>query len=78
MDSDTVDLHHDDLATTLLRERLLSEPRFKHSHLREINDESAPRTILPDTSLPVLDDLPKNIPPTSSKFPQEKDLDKGF
>ena len=60
MDSDTVDLH--DLATILLRERLLSESRFKHSHLREINDGSAPRTLLPDTSLPVLDDLPKNVP----------------
>ena len=58
---DTVDLH--DLATILLRERLLSEPRFKHSHLREINDGSAPRALLPaDTSLPVLDNLPKNIP----------------
>jgi len=57
---DTVDLH--DLATILLRERLLSEPRFKHSHLREINDGSAPRTILAHTPLPVLDDLPKNIP----------------
>ena len=58
---DTVDLH--DLATIFLRERLLSEPRFKHSHLREINDGSAPRTILPDTTpLPVLDDLPDNIP----------------
>jgi hypothetical protein len=60
MPADTVDLH--DLATILLRERLLSEPRFKHSHLREINDGSAPRTLLPDISLPVLDDLPKNIP----------------
>ena len=57
---DTVDLH--DLATILLRERLLSEPRFKHSHLKEINDGSAPRTLLPHTLLPVLDDLPKNIP----------------
>ena len=58
---DTVDLH--DLATILLRERLLSEPRFKHSHLREINDGSAPRFIIPpDTPLPALDDLPKNIP----------------
>ncbi|KAF8341922.1 hypothetical protein F5887DRAFT_363745 [Amanita rubescens] len=57
----TVNLH--DLATILLHERLLSEPRFKHSHLREINDGSAPRIILPpDTPLPVLDDLPKNIP----------------
>ena len=60
MDSDTVDLH--DLATILLRERLLSEPRFKHSHLHEINDGSAPRMLLPDVSLPVLDGLPKNIP----------------
>ena len=59
-DMDTVDLH--DLATILLRERLLSEPRFKHSHLREINDGSVPRTLLPDVSLPVLDDLPKNVP----------------
>jgi hypothetical protein len=57
---DTVDLH--DLATILLRERLLSEPRFKHSHLREINDGSAPRTLLPDTPLPVLDALPQDIP----------------
>ena len=57
---DTVDLH--DLATILLRERLLSEPRFKHSHLREINDGSAPRTILAHTPLPVLDDLPENTP----------------
>ena len=57
---DTVDLH--DLATILLRERLLSEPRFKHSHLREINDGSAPRSLLPDIPLPVLDDLPDNIP----------------
>ena len=57
---DTVDLH--DLATILLRERLLSEPRFKHAHLREINDGSGPRTLLPHTPLPVLDDLPKNIP----------------
>lgn len=60
MDSDTLDLH--DLATILLRERLLSEPRFKHSHLKEINDGSAPRMLLPDTSLPVLNNLPKNIP----------------
>ena len=60
MDSDTVDLH--DLATILLRERLLTEPRFKHSHLQEINDGSVPRTLLPGISLPVLDDLPKNIP----------------
>ena len=57
---DTVDLH--DLATILLRERLLSEPRYKYSHLREINDGSVPRTILVQTPLPVLDDLPENIP----------------
>jgi hypothetical protein len=57
---DTVDLH--DLATILLRERLLSETRFKHSHLREINDGSVPRIILAHTPLPALDDLPKNIP----------------
>ena len=46
---DTVDLH--DLATILLSER-----RCKHSNLREINDRLAPRTILGDTSLPVLDE----------------------
>ena len=45
---DTVDLH--DLATTL------SERRCKHSNLREINDRLAPRTILRDTSLPVIDE----------------------
>ena len=58
---DTIDLH--DLATILLRERLLSEPRFQHSHLREINDGSAPRIMIPpDTPLPFLDDLPKDTP----------------
>jgi hypothetical protein len=56
----TIDLH--DLATILLRERLLTEPRFKHAHLREVNDGSVPRTLLRDTPLPVLDSLPKNIP----------------
>ena len=45
---DTVDLH--DLAT------ILSERRCKHSNLREINDRLAPRTILADTSLPVIDE----------------------
>ena len=33
-----VDLH--DLATILMRERLYTDPRFRHSRLREINDGS--------------------------------------
>lgn len=56
---DTVNLH--DLSTIHLCEHLLSKLQFKHLHLYEINDGSASQTILKDTPLPVLDDLPKNI-----------------
>lgn len=56
---DTVNLHN--LSTIHLCEHLLSKLHFKHLHLYEINDGSASQTILKDTPLPVLDNLPKNI-----------------
>ena len=56
---DTVNLHN--LSTIHLCEHLLSKLHFKHLHLYEINDGSASQTILKDTPLPVLDDLPKDI-----------------
>ncbi|TDL17260.1 hypothetical protein BD410DRAFT_776398 [Rickenella mellea] len=45
MEGETIDLH--DLATVLLRERLLTEPRFKNCRLREVNDGSRPLDCLP-------------------------------
>ena len=61
MTSTTIDLH--DLLTIVLRERLLTEPRFLHSRLLEINDGSTPRTAIPShVSLPALDDLPTDLP----------------
>ncbi|KAH8114376.1 hypothetical protein DFH11DRAFT_1593999 [Phellopilus nigrolimitatus] len=41
----TLDLH--DLASIVLRERLLTEPRFKHSRLFEVCDGSWPASCLP-------------------------------
>jgi len=56
-----VDLH--DLVTILLRERLLTESRFKYARLAEVNDGSTPRTFIPQyIPLPVYDNLPSNPP----------------
>ena len=61
MTSTTIDLH--DLLTILLRERLLTEPRFVHSQLLEINDGSTPRKSVPaHIPLPALDNLPTYLP----------------
>lgn len=70
----TLDLH--DLATILLRERLLTEPSFKHCRLREINDRSKPRTSLPPhVRLPELDNLPQNTQVTAYFLADEADED---